>query len=224
MTEAAGVNRIAFFGPERRAFGVVGFDVGVADQVDAVRHRSEMPCTLALPSASRSPSSVSLMLLRLPQQVDYQRALPRITATCRDRIAVGTKFRLICRICSPKPGILCAIASVPSRRDVAPCRAGAAGGEHQITQCSTSQSSASVDSIRAVRRQSSRVAQATGIPDCGAQPFLQRRNALVLVDASRGAIGNGDNPNFYCVKHVASPPFYCSDFGHRAIDHAKHLP
>ena len=59
-------------------------------------------------------------------------ALPRITATCRDRIAVGTKFRLICRICSPKPGItLCAIASVASGV-TSPCRAGTAGGEHQI--------------------------------------------------------------------------------------------
>ena len=27
------------------------------------------------------------------------------TATCLERIAVGTKCRLICLICSPKPGI-----------------------------------------------------------------------------------------------------------------------
>ena len=30
--------------------------------------------------------------------------LPRMTAVCRDRMAVGTKFRLMARICSPKPG------------------------------------------------------------------------------------------------------------------------
>ena len=37
------------------------------------------------------------------------------TATWRDRIAVGTKRRLIWRICSPNPGIcLCATASVAS--------------------------------------------------------------------------------------------------------------
>ncbi len=43
------------------------------------------------------------------------RAWPRITATWRDRMAVGTKARLIWRICSPKPGIsLCATASVAS--------------------------------------------------------------------------------------------------------------
>ena len=42
-------------------------------------------------------------------------ARPRMTATWRDRIAVGTKARLIWRICSPKPGIsLCATASVAS--------------------------------------------------------------------------------------------------------------
>ncbi len=42
-------------------------------------------------------------------------AVSRITATCRDRIAVGTKRRLIWRICSPKPGIsLVATASVAS--------------------------------------------------------------------------------------------------------------
>ena len=41
--------------------------------------------------------------------------LPRTTATWRDRMAVGTKARLICRICSPKPGItLCATAKVAS--------------------------------------------------------------------------------------------------------------
>ena len=42
-------------------------------------------------------------------------ALPRITATWRLRMAVGTKARLIWRICSPKPGmVLCATASVAS--------------------------------------------------------------------------------------------------------------
>ena len=42
-------------------------------------------------------------------------AKPRITATWRLRIAVGTKRRLIWRICSPKPGIsLSATASVAS--------------------------------------------------------------------------------------------------------------
>ena len=38
-----------------------------------------------------------------------------MTATWRERIAVGTKARLIWRICSPKPGIsLCATARVAS--------------------------------------------------------------------------------------------------------------
>jgi hypothetical protein len=40
---------------------------------------------------------------------------PRTTPTCRDRIAVGTNRSEICRICSPKPGIVrCATASVAS--------------------------------------------------------------------------------------------------------------
>jgi hypothetical protein len=39
----------------------------------------------------------------------------RITATWRERIAVGTNFRLSARICSPNPGIsLSATASVAS--------------------------------------------------------------------------------------------------------------
>ena len=39
----------------------------------------------------------------------------RTTATWRERIAVGTNFRLMARICSPKPGIsLSATASVAS--------------------------------------------------------------------------------------------------------------
>jgi hypothetical protein len=38
-----------------------------------------------------------------------------MTATWRDRMAVGTKRKEIWRICSPKPGIsLCATASVAS--------------------------------------------------------------------------------------------------------------
>jgi len=39
-------------------------------------------------------------------------ALPRITATWRDRMAVGTKARLIWRICSPKPGITLSATSM----------------------------------------------------------------------------------------------------------------
>jgi hypothetical protein len=43
------------------------------------------------------------------------RQLLRTTASCRERIAVGTYFRLTARICSPKPGItLSATAKVAS--------------------------------------------------------------------------------------------------------------
>ncbi len=60
------------------------------------------------------PSSVSAIDFGWPGRLTIS-ALPRTTATCRDRIAVGTKRRLIWRICSPKPGIvLVATASVAS--------------------------------------------------------------------------------------------------------------
>jgi hypothetical protein len=60
------------------------------------------------------PSSVSAIAFGWPGRL-ITSALPRITATWRDRIAVGTKARLIRRICSPKPGIsLVATASVAS--------------------------------------------------------------------------------------------------------------
>ena len=64
--------------------------------------------------AAGRPASVSAMALGWPGRLMIS-ALPRITATWRDRIAVGTKVRLIWRICSPKPGmVLCATASVAS--------------------------------------------------------------------------------------------------------------
>ena len=45
--------------------------------------------------------------LGLAWQVMMRQALPRTTATWRERMAVGTNFRLIWRICSPKPAFLC---------------------------------------------------------------------------------------------------------------------
>ena len=71
-----------------------------------------MPCTGGL--AVGSPCKVSAIALGCPGRLMIK-ALPRITATWRDRIAVATKLRLIWRICSPNPGItLCATASVAS--------------------------------------------------------------------------------------------------------------
>ena len=73
-----------------------------------------MPATVERPSASRRPSSVSWIDFGWPGRLTIS-APPRITATWRDRIAVGTKFRLIWRIRSPNPGIsLSAMASVAS--------------------------------------------------------------------------------------------------------------
>ena len=50
--------------------------------------------------------------------------LPRMTAVCRDRMAVGTKCRLMARICSPKPGIsrsaTASVASGVTSRGVGP--------------------------------------------------------------------------------------------------------
>ena len=71
-----------------------------------------MPCTGGL--ASGRPCSVSAMDFGCPGRLTMS-ARPRMTAVWRDRMAVGTKRRLIWRICSPKPGItLSATASVAS--------------------------------------------------------------------------------------------------------------
>ena len=60
------------------------------------------------------PSSVSAIAFGWPGRLMIS-ARPRITATWRDRIAVGTNARPMRRICSPKPGIsLVATASVAS--------------------------------------------------------------------------------------------------------------
>src|SRR5215470_266711 len=73
-----------------------------------------MPSTTVLPVASLRPSSVSRIDLGCPGRLMTSAPL-RTTATCRDRIAVGTNSRLILRICSPKPGMtLSATASVAS--------------------------------------------------------------------------------------------------------------
>ena len=73
-----------------------------------------MPCTVCLPDSSFKPSSVWAMALGWPGKLIMRQCL-RMTATWRDKIAVGTKFKLICRICSPKPGIsLSPMANVAS--------------------------------------------------------------------------------------------------------------
>jgi hypothetical protein len=65
-------------------------------------------------AASRMPSSVSAIAFGWPGRL-ITSAWPRITATWRDRIAVGTNARLMRRICSPTPGISwVATASVAS--------------------------------------------------------------------------------------------------------------
>ncbi|ODV41547.1 hypothetical protein AWV79_36030 [Cupriavidus sp. UYMMa02A] len=61
-----------------------------------------------MPASSRRPSSVSRIARGWPGRLMINAArlgVSRITATWRDRIAVGTKCRLTWRICSPKPGI-----------------------------------------------------------------------------------------------------------------------
>ena len=73
-----------------------------------------MPFTTTSPCSPFKPPKVSVMDLGWPGKLMIKH-LPRMTATCLDKIAVGTKRRLICRICSPKPGIsLSATASVAS--------------------------------------------------------------------------------------------------------------
>ena len=73
-----------------------------------------MPGTSDEPSLPFSPSSVSAIALGWPGRLMI-RLRPRITATWRERMAVGTKCWLMRRICSPKPGItLSATASVAS--------------------------------------------------------------------------------------------------------------
>ena len=66
----------------------------------------------------------------LPRQVDDEGAL-RITATCRERIAVGTKLRLIRRFAETRHQLV-RHGQGGFRRNVPPGRAGAAGGQDQM--------------------------------------------------------------------------------------------
>ena len=73
-----------------------------------------MPCATVSPAAFFAPSSVSRIAFGWPGRLMIS-ARFRITATWRERIAVGTNARLTCRICSPNPGItLSPTASVAS--------------------------------------------------------------------------------------------------------------
>ena len=136
--------------------------------------------------------------LRLARQVDDQRLGRGSPRTWRDRIAVGTKRRLICRICSPKPGIsLSATASVASG-----VTSRGAGPVPPVvstrSQPAPSTSSLSVAAIAPARRGSAglpvdRVAQRAR------QPVLQRRQALVLVDAAGGAVADRDDADAHGV-------------------------
>src|SRR5436190_929721 len=63
---------------------------------------AKMPATTCLPSWLFRPSSVSRIDLGWPGRLMTSEPL-RTTATCRERIAVGTNSRLMRRICSPNP-------------------------------------------------------------------------------------------------------------------------
>ena len=117
--------------PERLADRGVGLDVRAADQVDAVGHGGE---DARAPAASRRgrPSSVSAIAFGWPGRLMIS-ALPRITATWRDRIAVGTKRQADPPHLLAEAGhLLVGDGQRRLGRDVARRRAGAAGGEHQV--------------------------------------------------------------------------------------------
>ena len=83
-----GQARIADFGRNALHTRVVGLEVGTADQVDAVGHRGE-DAGHRRRVVARMPRSVSAIAFGWPGRLMIS-ARPRITATWRDRIAVGT--------------------------------------------------------------------------------------------------------------------------------------
>src|SRR5882762_5534193 len=174
-----------------------------------------------IPGAPGSPCSVSRIDFGWPGRLMIS-ACPRITATCRDRIAVGTNLRLSERICSPKPGMtLSAMASVAS--GVTSRRAGPVPPVVSTRwQRFSSTSSTSVDEMATIestlvelvdeRRfdgrhlvgDEARFVAPGGRGDRRMQPFLERRDAFVAVDAGRGAVADGDQADDQLFFHLAS--------------------
>ena len=117
--------------------------------------------------------------------------LPRITATWRLRIAVGTKARPIWRICSPKPGItLSATASVASasRRGAGPVPPVVSTSAQPASTSSTS-----VPLIVAWSSGMSRSSNAIGFFSAFASQSFSAGRPLVLVDAAAGAVAHRDD-------------------------------
>ena len=144
------------------------------------------------------PSSVSAIAFGWPGRLMIS-ALPRTTATWRDRIEVGTKARPMRRICSPKPGIsLVATASVASG-----VTSRGAGPVPPVVR------------TRSQRRLVDELAQGRldrlllvgdqprlpldRVQHRAAQPVAQRRDALVLVDAGRGAVADRDQADAHAL-------------------------
>ena len=111
----------------------MGFNVRATNQVDAIGYsgKNTFHQAVAIPGLSGLPAFQQLPWVgRVNSMI---RLSPRITATCLDKMAVGTKCRLIWRICSPKPGItLSATAKRGFRSHIPLCRPSATGGANQV--------------------------------------------------------------------------------------------
>ncbi len=124
--------------------------------------------------------------------------LPRITATWRDRMAVGHEVQAdLAHLLAEAGHFLVGHRQRGLGRDVAQRRAGAAGGQHQVAAF------AIVHQLRTARRSigellvraSGAVCHSTGLNSAWASQCLQRRDALVLVDAGGGAVADRDQPD-----------------------------
>src|SRR5262245_39883875 len=173
---------------------LASLDVRAADQVDAIRDRGEDARHEGLAAVALHALERLADRLRLSGQVDDERALPDDRNLAReDRGRHEPQAHLPHLLAEPRHHLV-RDGERRLRRHVARRRAGAAGRQHEVAPFGVDErGERPLDRRLLVGNQALDALPLRG--EGAAEPFLERGQAFVLVDAGRGAVADRDEPD-----------------------------
>src|SRR5215831_9581392 len=198
-------------------------DVRAADQVDAIRDggkdsRHEGLAAVAFHALERLADR-----LRLPGQIDDERALPdHGDLTRQDRRRHEPQAHLSHLLAEPRHHLV-RDGERRLRRDVARGRTGSARRQHEVAPLRVSEfDERPLDRRLLVGDQALDALPLGG--ERAAEPFLERGEALVFVDAGRRAVADRDEPDLERAIRCGHARLYRRRRRGGVADHAEQLP
>src|SRR6267378_7746988 len=193
-------------GPEGPHHFLVRLDVGPADQIDAVGYGGENARDYLLAVLVFQAFERFADRFGLAGQVDdegvlaHDRDLPRENRGGNELEADPAHL-----LTEPRHRFV-GYRERGLRRDVPRSRAGAAGSQHQVAAAAVDQVEERRFDHRSLVRDKPRL-HSPGARHDASEPFLERRNALVLVDAARGAVAdrNESDQQLFIPRHRREP-------------------